>query len=134
MLMELLYHGLPLPANTADAKLASVQANIEKKLAAQLVRPLRWYAIASRAVEAGCRIARRRKSQRRKLANMLDTVRAARGLEPIARPEGWEEVNLAYGYGVVKPEGLLRANIMLIVSKTLGIPQSQLEAMYAGVQ
>ena len=134
MLMELLYHGLPLPANTADDKLAAVQANVEKKLASQLARPLRWHAIASRAVEAGHRIAQKRKRQRRKLAQMLDRVRAARGLAPISRPEGWEEVNLVYGYGAVKQENLTRASVMFIAAKTLGIPQSQLEAMYAGVQ
>ena len=126
MIIEKLYQTGKLPKKTPVHRIKQVEQHLSDLLRGQMRRGLRWIAICSVAVEAGCRIAHKRKAQRIKLLKLINVCRKARKAKPIIPKEGWEEANLVYGYGAVYSQKVdpLAISWMVALIQASGLNQS----------
>ena len=79
MIIERLYQGKGIPEGTRPDRIRQVQKVLETRLKNKMHQQYNWFAVATKAVEAGHWGGARRIRARRKLADMIDECRVFLG-------------------------------------------------------
>jgi len=107
MIIERLYQGKGIPEGTRPDRIRQVQKVLETRLKNKMHQQYNWFAVATKAVEAGHWGGVRRIRARRKLADMIDECRVFLGKRPVERPKGWENYGLRFGYGACSRQDVM---------------------------
>ena len=101
MLLEKLYQTSQVPAGTSVNTAKQLRNELFSRLQDKLSTRFHWFAIASKAVEAGYVAADRKIQRRLKLASLVGILSSYIGEEDPCQdfPENWETSNMVYGYG-----------------------------------